>query len=92
MISKQKKKSSSQKRHKNLCKSAKDTNLGLDLRSKAPSLLISAGHSPCLGGHNFRFGGTSSQWGARPRYAPRGAGSAPVKNSSSYHRRWAQVR
>ena len=33
----------------------------------APSLLISSGHSPRLGGHNFG--------GARPRYAPRGAGS-----------------
>ena len=44
----------------------------------APSLLISSGHSPRLGGgHNFRLGGhKQSLGGARPRYAPRGAGSA----------------
>ena len=58
-----KKRSSSQKRHKNLCKSTKNTNLGLDLRSKAPSLLISSGHSLRLGGHNFRLGGNKQSVG-----------------------------
>ena len=38
-------------------KSTKNTNLGLDLRSKAPNLLISSGHSPRLGGHNSCLGG-----------------------------------
>ena len=52
-------------------KSIKNTNLGLDLRSKAPNLLISSGHSPRLGEHNFRLGGhKQSVEGARPRYAP----------------------
>ena len=36
---------------------------------QAPSLLISSGHSPRLGGAQFSFGG------ARPRYGHRGAGS-----------------
>ena len=39
----------------------------------APSLLISSGHSPRLGGHNFCLGGGGAQaviWGVRPRYAP----------------------
>ena len=36
----------------------------------AQSLLISSGHSPRLGGHNFRLGGAQAViWGARPRYA-----------------------
>ena len=49
-------------------KFTKNTNLGLDLRSKAPNLLISSGHSPRLGGHNFRLGGhKQSVGGARPR-------------------------
>ena len=38
----------------------------------APSLLISSGHSPRLGGHKQSFGG-STAW-----YAPRGAGSATL--------------
>ena len=42
----------------------------------APSLLISSGNSPRLGGHNFRLGGHKQSFGgARPWYAPRGAGS-----------------
>ena len=41
----------------------------------APSLLISSGHSPRLGGHKQSFGG------ARPRYAHRGAGSASINQS-----------
>ena len=41
----------------------------------APSLLISSGHSPCLGEHNFRLGGTSSHLGGQGLgMAPRGAG------------------
>ena len=44
----------------------------------APSLLISSGHSPRLGGTIFVWGGHKQSFGgARPRYAPpRGAGSA----------------
>ena len=51
-------------------KSTKNTNLGLDLRFKAPNLLISSGHSPCLGGLIFVWGAQAVSWGARPRYAP----------------------
>ena len=41
----------------------------------APSLLISAGHSPRLRMHNFRLGRHKQSFGgARPRNAPRGAG------------------
>ena len=44
----------------------------------ASSLLISSGHSPRLGGHNFRLGEHKQSFGgARPRNAPRGAGSVP---------------
>ena len=56
-----KKRSPSQKRHKIWCQSTKNTNLDLDLHS--PSLLISSGHSPRLGGIIFVWGGTSSQLG-----------------------------
>ena len=43
---------------------------------EAPNLLISSGHSPRLGGLNFRFGGTSSNLrGHGPGMPPRGAGS-----------------
>ena len=43
----------------------------------APSRLISSRHSPRLEGHYFRLGGHKQSYGgARPRYAPRGAGSA----------------
>ena len=43
--------------------------------SVAPSLLISSGNSPRLGGHNFRLGGHKQSFGgARPQTAPRGAG------------------
>ena len=42
----------------------------------AQSLLISSGHSPRLGGHNFRLRGHKQSFGgARPWYAPHGAGS-----------------
>ena len=42
----------------------------------APSLEISLGHSPRLGGHNFCLGGTSSHLGGHgPGMPPRGAGS-----------------
>ena len=43
----------------------------------APNLLISLGHSPRLGKAQFSFGGAQAViWGgARPRNAPRGAGS-----------------
>ena len=34
----------------------------------APSLLISSGHSPRMGGHNFHL------WGHGPGMLPRGAG------------------
>ena len=40
-----------------------------------PSLLISSGHSPRLGGTIFVWGAQAVIWGARPRNAPpRGAG------------------
>ena len=42
----------------------------------APSLEISSGNSPRLGGHNFCLGGTSSHLGGHgPGVPPRGAGS-----------------
>ena len=50
-------------------KSTKNTNLGLDLRSKAPNLLISSGHSLRLGGTIFVWGAQAVSWGAGPRYA-----------------------
>ena len=57
-------------------KSTKNTNLGLDLRSKAPNLLISSGHSPRLGGHNFRLGGHKQSVGGHgPGMPSRSAGS-----------------
>ena len=58
-----KKRSSSQKLHKNLCKSTKNTNLGLDLRFKALSLFISWGLSPRLGGTIFVWGAQAVSWG-----------------------------
>ena len=46
---------------------------------EAPSLLISSGHSPRLGGTIFVWGGTSSQLGWHgPDMPPRGAGSGAV--------------
>ena len=72
--------SSSQKFNEIRCESTKSTKirpvntnlgvLGLALHSNSPSLLISSGHSPRLGGHKQSFGGT------RPRNAPRGTGPA----------------
>ena len=58
-------------------KSTKNTNLGLDLRSKATNLLISSGHSFFEGAQFSFWGAQAVSWGggARPRYAPRGAGS-----------------
>ena len=66
----QKKKSSSQKRHKIWFQSTQDTNLDLDLRSRSPEPVNFFEPQSSLGGHNFRLGGTRSQLGARPRYAP----------------------
>ena len=44
----------------------------------APSLLISSGHSPRFGEHNFRLGGTSSHLGgARPGVPPVAPGLLP---------------
>ena len=44
----------------------------------APSLLISSGHSPRLGRHNFRLGGTSSHLGgAQPGMPPVAPGLLP---------------
>ena len=67
----QKKRSSSQKRHKIWCQSTKNTNLDLDLRSRSPEPVNFFGARPRLGGHKQLVGG------ARSRYAPRGAGSGP---------------
>ena len=67
-------------------KSTKNTNLGLDLRSKAPNLLISLGHSPRLAGHNFRLGGTSSQLGRHGSgMPPRGTGSEPFLTETALY-------
>ena len=41
----------------------------------APSLKISSGHSPRLGGHKFCLGAQAVIWGAWPGMPPRGAGS-----------------
>ena len=73
-------------------KSTKNTNLGLDLRFKAPNLLISSGTVLAWGGTIFVWGGTSSQLGGHgPGMPPRGAGSdfrskfiEIVKNLNSY--------
>ena len=53
----------------------------------APSLIISSGHSPRLGGAQFSFGGAQAViWGgARPRYAPRGAGSDLILTEKPPH-------
>ena len=51
-------------------KSTKNTNLGLDLHSKAPNLLIFSGNSPRLGGTIFVWGGTSSQLGGTAPVCP----------------------
>ena len=61
-------------------KPTKNTNL----RSKAPNLLISLGHSPRLGGHNFRLGGAQAvSWGGHgPGMPPRGAGSVLLTRSN----------
>ena len=56
--------------------STKNTNLDLDLRSKNPESVNFFGAQSSLGGKQFLFGGhKQSVGGARPRYAPRGAGS-----------------
>ena len=71
-----KKRSSSQKRHKIQCQSTKNTNLGLELRSRSPETVNFFGAQSSLGGAQFSFGGAqAASWGARPRYAPRGAKS-----------------
>ena len=52
----------------------------------APSLLISSGHSPRLGGaqFNFRLGGHKQSFGgAQPRNAPRGAGPGSLHTASN---------
>ena len=55
-------------------KFTKNTNLGLDLRSKAPNLLISSRYSPRLGGHNFRLGRAQAvSWGGTAPVCPPGA-------------------
>ena len=57
-----KKRSFSQKRHEIRCQSTKNTNL---------SLLISSGHSPRLGEHNFRLGGAQAvSWGGTAQVCP----------------------
>ena len=72
----QKKKSSSQKRHKIRCQSTKTLICASICAPEARSLLISSGHSPRLGGHNFRLGGTRSQLGGYgPAMPPCAAGS-----------------
>ena len=68
---KKKKRSSSQKRRKIRCQYTKNTNLGLDLRSRSPEPVNFFGVQSSLGGHNFRLGGHKQPvGGARPRYAP----------------------
>ena len=71
-----KKSSSSQKRHEIRCQSTKNTNLGLHLHSSSPEPVNFVGAQSPLKGAQFSFGGhKQSLGGARPRYAPRGAGS-----------------
>ena len=73
---KKKKRSSSQKRHKIWCQSTKNTNLDLDLRSRSHEPVNFFEAQSSLGGAQFLFGGhKQSVGGARPRFAPRGAGS-----------------
>ena len=75
------------KRHKIWCQSTKNTNLDLDSRSRSPSLLISSGHSPRLGGTSFVWGGTSSQLGGHGSgMPPRGVGSVMIWSIYSYER------
>ena len=81
MISKIKR-SSFQKRHEIRCQSTKitklpvpNTNSGLDLHSSSSESVNFFGAHSSLGGHNFRFGGTSSYLGGHgPGMPPRGAG------------------
>ena len=49
---------------------------------EAPSLLISSGHSPRLGGNNFRLGGHKQSFGGGTAgMPPRGAGSVLIANT-----------
>ena len=82
----QKKRSSSQKCHEIQCQSTKITKIPLantnwastNLHSKSPSLFISSGHSPRMGGTIFIWGGTSSQLkGHGPGMHTRGAEPGP---------------
>ena len=73
----QKKRSSSQKRREIRFKSTKNTNLGLDLRSKSPEPINFFGVQSSLGGVQFSFGGHKQSVGGHcPGMPPRGAGSA----------------
>ena len=60
MISKRKKRSSSQKRHKIWCQSTKNTNLDLDLRSRSPDPVNFFRAQSSLGGAQFSFGGAQA--------------------------------
>ena len=67
---------------KNRCKSTKNTNLGLDLRSKSPKPINFFGAHSSLGGAQFSFGGHTPRsggtifvWGAQ---AVSWGGTAPV--------------
>ena len=95
---KKKKRSSSEKRHEIRSQSTKNINLGLDLHSCSPESVNFFGAQSSLGRAQFSLGGTSSHLeGARPRYAPHGAGSdqnegIPLKqgrqDSNFNHLRW----
>ena len=74
---KKEKRSSSQKRHKIQCQSTKNTNLGLELRSRSPETVNFFGAQFSLGGAQFSFGGHKQPVGGHgPDMPPRGARSA----------------
>ena len=77
VITKRKKRSSSQKCHEIRCHSTKiQTTIWASICTPvAPSLLISLRYSPRLGGHNFRLKGHNFRLGGHgPGMPPRGAG------------------
>ena len=71
VISKKKKTSPSQKRHKIWCQSTKHTNLDLDLRSRSPDPVNFFGAQSSLGEAQFSFGGTQAlSWGGTAPVCP----------------------
>ena len=71
VISEKKKRSSFQKRHKIRCKSTKNTNLDLDLRSRSPEHVNFFGAQSSLGEAQFSFGGAQAvSWGGTAPVCP----------------------